>query len=53
MCNHLIGRAVDIGASDVQMACDDNGATIRYRIGGVFEPEMTLPTAVGDLIAID
>jgi CheY-like chemotaxis protein len=50
MCNHLIGRAVDVGASDVHMTCDDNGTTIRFRIGGVFEPEMTLPAAVGDSI---
>ena len=50
MCNHVIARAVDVGASDVQMTCGDSGATIRYRIGGAFEAEMTLPAAVGDSI---
>ena len=50
MCNEIIGRAVEVGASEVQMTCGDSGATIRYRIGGVFEAELKLPTAVADSI---
>jgi CheY-like chemotaxis protein len=50
MCNQIIGRAVDVGAAEVQMACDDGGATIRYRIRGTFESEVTLPVTVADAI---
>jgi type IV pilus assembly protein PilB len=50
MCNQIIGRAVDAGASEMHMACGASGATIRYKIGGVFEPELKLPTPVADSI---
>jgi len=50
MCNQIIGRAVEVGASEVHLVCDDRGATLRYRIDGVFEPEVKLPTAVSDSI---
>jgi CheY-like chemotaxis protein len=50
MCNQIISRAVAVGASEVHMACDGRGATLRYRLGGVFEPEMKLPTTVSDSI---
>jgi type IV pilus assembly protein PilB len=42
-CNHLIGRAVDVGASDVHIDFRSDGGTIRYRVCGVLEPLMTLP----------
>jgi CheY-like chemotaxis protein len=50
MCNQILGRAVEVGASDVHLACDGDGATLRYRVGGVFEPELKLPAAISDPI---
>jgi CheY-like chemotaxis protein len=50
MCNQLIGRAIEVGASEVHMACDRHGARLRYRIGGVFEQELELPAPVSDSI---
>ena len=46
MCNHIIGRAVEVGASDVHIEGDNDGLTIRYRICGVLEPVLTLPATV-------
>ncbi len=45
MCTHIIGRAVKVGAMEVHLACDGQGATLRYVIGGVFESELRLPMA--------
>ena len=46
LCNHVIGRAVEVGASDVHVECGAKGTVIRYRICGVLEPVLTLPSAV-------
>jgi len=46
LCNHIIGRAVEVGASDVHVECNSDGSTVRYRICGVLEPVLTLPAAV-------
>src|SRR5438477_5112790 len=35
LCNHIIGRAVEVGASDVHVECSADGTTVRYRICGV------------------
>ena len=43
LCNHLIGRAVEVGASDVHVECGNTGTLVRYRICGVLEPVLTLP----------
>ena len=45
MCTQILSRAVTVGASEVQLTCDDEGATLRYLIDGVFEPELKLPMA--------
>lgn len=45
MCTQILGRAVTVGASEVQLTCDDKGATLRYLINGVFESELQLPAA--------
>jgi type II secretory ATPase GspE/PulE/Tfp pilus assembly ATPase PilB-like protein len=45
MCNHIVGRAVEVGASDIHIECSAKGASIRYRICGVLEPVLTLPAA--------
>jgi type IV pilus assembly protein PilB len=46
MCNHIVGRAVEVGASDIHIECGHDGITVRYRICGVLEPVLTLPAAV-------
>jgi CheY-like chemotaxis protein len=45
MCTHIMARAVKVGAMEVHLACDGQGATLRYMIGGVFESELRLPIA--------
>jgi len=45
LCDHLIGRAVDVGASDVHVECGNEGALVRYRICGVLESVLTLPAS--------
>jgi type IV pilus assembly protein PilB len=50
LCNHLLGRAVDVGASDVHIECGSDGTLVRYRICGVLEPILTLPANVSQPI---
>ena len=46
LCDHLIGRAVEVGASDVHVECGNGGTLVRYRICGVLEPVLTVPASV-------
>ena len=46
MCDHLVGRAIDVGASDIHVESAKEGTLIRYRICGVLEPILTLPASV-------
>jgi type IV pilus assembly protein PilB len=46
LCDHILSRAAEVGASDVHIECGHEGTTIRYRICGVLEPVLTLPAAV-------
>src|SRR5258706_143473 len=46
LCDHLIGRAVEVGASDVHVESSNGGPLVRYRICGVLEPVLTLPASV-------
>ncbi len=50
LCNHLIGRAIDVGASDVHVESGSSGTLVRYRICGVLEPVLTLPAGVSQPI---
>ncbi len=50
LCDHLIGRAVDVGASDVHVEGSSEGTLVRYRICGVLEPVLTLPASVSQAI---
>jgi type IV pilus assembly protein PilB len=50
LCDHIIGRAVEVGASDVHIECGTDGTTVRYRICGVLEPVLTLPASVSQPI---
>jgi type IV pilus assembly protein PilB len=45
LCNHLLNRAIDCGASDVHIDFSNTGAIVRYRICGVLEQVLTLPAA--------
>jgi type IV pilus assembly protein PilB len=46
LCDHIIARAVEVGASDIHIECGVDGTTVRYRICGVLETVLTLPGAV-------
>lgn len=46
LCNTLIARALDAGASDLHLEPTDSGILVRLRVGGVLEPVMTLPSDV-------
>jgi type IV pilus assembly protein PilB len=50
LCDHIIGRAVEVGASDVHVECGTESTTVRYRICGVLEPVLTLPGSVSNSI---
>jgi type II secretory ATPase GspE/PulE/Tfp pilus assembly ATPase PilB-like protein/ActR/RegA family two-component response regulator len=50
LCDHMIARAVEVGASDVHVECGNEGTTVRYRICGVLEPVLTLPASVSSSI---
>jgi type IV pilus assembly protein PilB len=43
LCNHIIARAVEAAASDVHIEPTEQGLTVRYRLGGILEPMITLP----------
>lgn len=46
LCESLITRAVERGASDVHIECGSTGTVVRYRICGVLETVLTLPGSV-------
>jgi CheY-like chemotaxis protein len=46
MCNQIIARAVEVGASHVFMECGPQSGTIRYQVRGVMESMPALPAAV-------
>jgi type IV pilus assembly protein PilB len=50
LCNQLIGRAVDVGASDIHLESGHDGTVVRYRICGVLEPVLTLPASASQPI---
>jgi type IV pilus assembly protein PilB len=50
LCNELIARAVEVGASDLHVDCTSAGASVRFRICGVLEPVMTLPASASQPI---
>ncbi len=50
LCNRLIGRAVEVGASDVHIESGNTGTLVRFRIGGMLEPVLTLPANVSQPI---
>ena len=50
LCNTLIARAVDSGASDLHLDPSDNGILARVRVGGVLEAVLALPADVARMV---
>ncbi len=50
LVNYLITEAVERGASDVHIEPYENKVRVRYRIDGVLEEQMTVPTKLRDAI---
>jgi len=50
LCNKIIVRAVDEGASDVHIEGTKDGATVRYRICGVLEQVLSLPAGASQRV---
>ncbi len=46
MCHQIIGRALDAGTGDMHIECGAEGPTIRYRVGGAFQPMLSVPVDV-------
>lgn len=44
LCNHVIARAIEAGASDVHIEPTKQALIVRFRLGGILEPAMTLPS---------
>ena len=50
LVNYLITEAVERGASDIHIEPYENKVRVRYRIDGVLEEQMTVPTKLRDAI---
>jgi type IV pilus assembly protein PilB len=50
LCNSLVARAVDGGASDLHLDPSDSGLLARIRVGGVLESVLALPPDVARLV---
>ena len=46
MCGDIIGRAIEIGASDLSLEYGPRGGTIRYHVGAEFKAMPALPVEV-------
>jgi type IV pilus assembly protein PilB len=43
LCNHLVARAAEAGASDIHLDASHAGAVIAFRVGGILETVATIP----------
>lgn len=43
LCDHLVGHAVALEASDLHLEPSTEGAVVRFRIHGILEPVLTIP----------
>jgi type IV pilus assembly protein PilB len=50
LCNHIIARAVEANASDVHIEPTKQGLVVRYRLGGILEPALTVPPEASLLV---
>jgi type IV pilus assembly protein PilB len=52
LCNYLVTRAIEIGASEVHVECSQDGMTVRYRICGVLETMLSLPSSAAQAMRL-
>jgi type IV pilus assembly protein PilB len=45
LCNHLVARAAEAGASDIHVDASHTGAVIGFRVGGMLETVATIPAS--------
>ena len=50
LCNQIIGRAVEAGASDVHLEPSAQGLTVRYRLCGILEKMFTVPVEAASAV---
>lgn len=50
LCNHIVARAVDAGASDVHLEPTAQGLIVRYRLCGILEPMFTVPPEAANAV---
>jgi type IV pilus assembly protein PilB len=50
LCNHIVARAVDVGASDVHLEPTPQGLSVRYRLCGILEPIFTIPPEAANAV---
>jgi type IV pilus assembly protein PilB len=50
LCNHIVARAVDVGASDVHLEPTPQGLSVRYRLCGILEPIFTVPPEAANAV---
>jgi type IV pilus assembly protein PilB len=50
LCNHIVARAIDAGASDVHLEPTPQGLVVRYRVGGILEMAITVPPAAAPMV---
>lgn len=50
LCNHIVARAVDVGASDVHLEPTAQGLSVRYRLCGILEPIFTVPPEAANAV---
>ncbi|MGE0445795.1 MAG: ATPase, T2SS/T4P/T4SS family [Vicinamibacterales bacterium] len=43
LCNHVVARAVEGGASDIHIEPGKSGMVVRFRLGGILGTVMTIP----------
>jgi type IV pilus assembly protein PilB len=50
LCNHLIARAAEAGASDIHIDATHTGAVIAFRVGGILETVTTIPASAAPAV---
>ncbi|WP_333706000.1 type II secretion system ATPase GspE [Ottowia beijingensis] len=51
LVNSLIGRVIEMRASDIHLEPFDDGLHVRYRVDGVLHPEEVVPTRLGAAVS--
>ena len=50
LCNHIVARAVEAGASDVHLEPTPQGLVVRYRLCGILERMFTVPAEAASAV---